>query len=76
VVGDRKASRQHARIERRRSRFVLTDHSSNGTWVRFDGEAEEVVLQREEIMLRASGLIGFGHSPIDGQGVPVAFSCG
>ena len=75
VVGDRKASRQHARIERRRDKFVLADHSSNGTWVRFAGETEHVVLRREELMLRASGLIGLGHSPTDGQGAPVEFSC-
>jgi len=75
VVGDRKASRQHARIERRRDKFVLADHSSNGTWVRVTGEAEEVVLRREELMLRASGVIGLGHSPTDGEGTPVAFTC-
>lgn len=75
VVGDRRASRQHARIERRRNKFVLADHSSNGTWVRFEGETEDVVLRREELMLRASGLIGFGHSPTDGQGAPVEFFC-
>jgi class 3 adenylate cyclase len=75
VVGDRKASRQHARIERRRDKFVLADHSSNGTWVRFTGEAEEVVLRHEELMLRANGAIGFGHSPADGQGAPVEFTC-
>ncbi len=75
VVGDRKASRQHARIERRRDKFVLADHSSNGTWVWIAGEAENVVLRREELMLRASGLIGLGHSPTDGQGAPVEFSC-
>ncbi len=75
VVGDRKASRQHARIERRRDKFVLADQSSNGTWVQFAGEAEEVVLRREELMLRASGLIGLGHSPTDGEGAPVEFSC-
>jgi class 3 adenylate cyclase len=75
VVGDRKASRQHARIERRRDKFVLADHSSNGTWVRVAGEAEEVVLRREELMLRASGVIGLGHSPADGEGTPVAFTC-
>lgn len=75
VVGDRKASRQHARIERRRDKFVLADHSSNGTWVRFAGETEHVVLRREELMLRSSGLIGLGHSPTDGQGAPVEFSC-
>jgi class 3 adenylate cyclase len=75
VVGDRKASRLHARVERRRDKFVLVDQSSNGTWVQFAGEAEIVVLRREELMLRASGLIGLGHSPTDGQGAPVKFSC-
>ncbi len=76
VVGGLKASRRHARIERRRDKFVLTDQSSNGTWVRFAGEDEEVVLRREELLLRASGLIGFGHSPTNAQDSPVAFSCG
>jgi hypothetical protein len=75
VVGDRKASRRHARIERRRDKFVLIDQSSNGTWVQFAGEAEVLVLQREDLILRANGLIGLGHSPNDGQGAPVAFSC-
>lgn len=75
VVGDRKASRQHARIERRRDKFVLSDHSSNGTWIQFSGEAQEVVLRREELMLRANGVIGLGHSPADGQGTPVEFTC-
>jgi len=75
VVGGRKASRRHARIERRRDKFVLADHSSNGTWVQFAGEAQVVVLRREDLMLRASGLIGFGHSPNDGQDAPVAFAC-
>jgi len=75
TVGDRKASRLHARVERRRDKFVLVDNSSNGTWVQITGETEVVVLRREELMLRASGLIGLGHSPADGQGAPVKFSC-
>jgi adenylate cyclase len=75
VVGDRKASRLHARVERRRDKFVLIDHSSNGTWVQIAGEAEVVVLRREELMLRGSGQIGIGHSPTDGDGTPVTFSC-
>lgn len=75
VVGDRKASRLHGRLERRRDKFVLIDQSSNGTWVKFDGESEVVVLRREELMLRGSGLIGVGHSPVDGEGAPVTFSC-
>ncbi len=76
VVAGLKASRRHARIERRRDKFVLADQSSNGTWVRITGEDEVVVLRREELLLRATGLIGFGHSPGDGQDAPVAFSCG
>jgi len=76
AVGDRKASRLHARVERRRDRFVLIDHSSNGTWVQIAGEPEVVVLRREELMLRASGLIGLGHSPLDDQGAAVQFDCG
>jgi adenylate cyclase len=75
VVGDRKASRRHARVERRRNNFVLVDQSSNGTWVQVSGEAEATVLQREEIILRATGVIGLGHSPADGQGTPLAFIC-
>jgi len=61
VIADRNASRQHARIECRRDKFFLVDQSTNGTFVAFVREAE-VVLRREEIMLRGTGRIGFGHS--------------
>ncbi len=37
VIADRKASRLHARIERRRDKFVLIDHSSNGTYLTVQG---------------------------------------
>src|SRR6266566_2110186 len=40
VIADRKASRVHAHIERRRDKFVLIDHSSNGTWVTVEGRPE------------------------------------
>ncbi len=61
VISDRNASRQHARIERRRDKFFLVDQSTNGTFVVSQNEPE-VVLRREELMLRGNGLIGFGHS--------------
>ncbi len=64
VVPDRMASRQHARVERRRDKFILTDQSTNGTFVVFDGEAE-MVLRREEVMLRGKGRIALGHSVTD-----------
>ena len=61
VIADRLASRQHARIERRRDKFVVVDQSSNGTFVTVEGEPE-VQLRREEMMLRESGHISFGHA--------------
>ena len=61
VVIDRMASRQHARIECRRDKFFLIDQSTNGTFVLVAGEPE-IILRREEVMLRGSGCIGFGHS--------------
>ena len=61
VLADRMASRVHARIERRRDKFFVVDQSTNGTFVAFAGEAE-VVLRREEVMLRGEGRIAFGHS--------------
>jgi hypothetical protein len=61
VIGDRMASRQHARIERRRDKFVLIDHSTNGTFCTVHGE-KEIELRREEFTLRGAGRISFGHS--------------
>ena len=61
VIDDRMASRLHAHIERRRDRFVLVDHSSNGTFVTPEGEAE-IALRREEFVLRGRGRISFGHA--------------
>lgn len=61
VIRDPRASRSHAKIERRRDKFVLIDMSSNGTYITFQGETE-LVLKREEVALRNSGRIVFGHS--------------
>jgi class 3 adenylate cyclase len=65
VVSDSKASRRHATIERRRDKWFLVDHSTNGTFVTFEGEAE-IGLLREEVILRGSGVICFGHALADG----------
>jgi class 3 adenylate cyclase len=74
VIADRKASRMHARIERRRDKFVLIDHSSNGTWVNVDGEAE-FTLRREELTLRGRGHMSFGHAYADDPLEVLAFTC-
>jgi hypothetical protein len=74
VIGDRKTSRQHARVEKRRDKFVLADHSSNGTFVAI-AEEPEVCLRREEVMLRARGRIGLGHRTTDAEATVVEFTC-
>lgn len=61
VTMDTRASRAHGRIEYRRDKFVLIDQSTNGTYVTFTGEPE-LVLKREEAILRGRGIVCFGHS--------------
>jgi adenylate cyclase len=60
VITDATASRQHCVIERRQNKFVLRDHSSNGTYVAVEGEGE-TVLRREEMTLRGRGALAFGQ---------------
>ncbi len=74
VIADRKASRLHARVERRRDKFVIVDQSSNGTFVTVDGEPE-IMLRREELMLRGRGRVAFGHAHLDDSTEFLAFSC-
>ena len=74
VIADRLASRLHGRIERRRDRFVLIDHSSNGTFVTHDGEAE-MALRREEFVLRGRGRISFGHAHAIDPSETLDFEC-
>jgi adenylate cyclase len=74
VIMDRKASRLHARIERRRDKFVLVDVSSNGTFCTVNDEPE-IMLRREELVLRGSGRLSFGHSVEDDAAEAVEYTC-
>ncbi len=74
VIADRMASRLHARIERRRDKFVLVDQSSNGTFVTIEGDAE-IQLRREELVLRGRGRATFGHAWKDAADEVLTFSC-
>jgi adenylate cyclase len=74
VINDRMASRLHARIERRRDKFVLIDQSSNGTYVTVEGE-KEILLRREELILRGRGHISFGHTYQPEPADVLRFSC-
>lgn len=61
VIMDPRASRQHARIERRREGFILVDESSNGTYVSIDG-AKETCIRHGELPLLGPGRMGCGFS--------------
>ena len=59
-------SRNHATIERRRDKWVLLDHSTNGTYLTFDGQ-QPMKLHREECVLNAKGRIVFGKLDDEGS---------
>lgn len=61
TIRDRRASRNHARIERRGEQFVLRDLSTNGTFVTVSG-GPELFLRGEELVLHGSGIIAFAAS--------------
>ena len=55
------ASREHAHIEYRRGKYVLVDHSTNGTFVRTE-DGNEVYVRREELPLQGRGIISLGET--------------
>ena len=73
VLADTKASRRHATIERRKDKWVLVDHSTNGTFITVSGEQEQV-LRRDEVLLRGEGRISFGHPASDDDQELIRFS--
>jgi class 3 adenylate cyclase len=64
IIEERKASRQHARIEKRGDGFYLVDTSTNGCFVSLAGQQERMV-RRHELLLEGSGRICFGTSGND-----------
>jgi class 3 adenylate cyclase len=73
-VTSRKASRQHARIEWRRDKFILFDHSTNGTYVEVEGEPE-VLVKHESFVLRGRGKVSVGEPVrVCGRGM-IEFEC-
>lgn len=54
-------SRTHAQLEYKKGQFVLTDRSTNGTYVRI-AEDEEQKIHRDELPLRRTGTISLGQA--------------
>lgn len=53
-------SREHCHIEFRRGKYVLVDHSTNGTYVHEENKTP-IYLRREEAPLQGTGLISIGQ---------------
>jgi len=66
-------SRRHARIEWTGGQCVLTDFSSNGSWVRFASSPAPVFLRRDSCTLYGEGEIGLGAQPDDFTAPTLAF---
>ena len=60
VVSGGLISRYHSKVEHRRGKFVITDQSTNGTFVKTQ-EGQEIFLRREELTLFGSGYISLGR---------------
>jgi class 3 adenylate cyclase len=72
VVNDSMASREHARLECRRGRFILTDQSTNGTYIVTPNGP--CYLRRESIVLTGTGTIALGRELSSATEV-VVYSC-
>jgi hypothetical protein len=66
------ASRIHARLGYQETNFILTDQSTNGTFVQIDDD-DEVHLHHEQIVLRGSGVISLGRRIRGGRGKLIFF---
>jgi adenylate cyclase len=73
VVDNKNASRHHCTIERRQGKFILADHSANGTYVMVEG-GSEILLRREELPLAKRGCISFGQPCAEAE-VVAQYSC-
>jgi len=73
IVNVETASRQHARVEYDNGCFVISDHSTNGTYVQITG-AQPVFLKQQQIQLQSSGVISLGQ-PITEHALLIQYMC-
>jgi class 3 adenylate cyclase len=66
VIANHQASRLHARIDYRNGRYLLSDQSTNGSWVSEAGKEPRLV-RHDTVDLAGSGTIAFGHLPAPGE---------
>jgi class 3 adenylate cyclase len=67
-------SRLHARIEAGRTRFMLVDQSTNGTFVH-TAAGEEQFVRRDSLPISGEGLIGLGKAPERDSSQTIRYVC-
>ena len=63
IITSKEASRMHAHIAYRRGKFILLDHSTNGTMIQ-TRDGKSTYLRREELPLWGRGMLSLGK-PLD-----------
>jgi adenylate cyclase len=74
VVKGNLISRIHARVEKRRGKFLLVDQSTNGTFLQ-NVHGEETFLRRDTTELVGEGIIGLGRVAKPGTPLAIHFIC-
>ncbi len=68
VIQGELISRYHSKLEHRRGKFIISDQSTNGTFIK-NRDGLEIFLRREELALYGEGFISLGkkvdHTDID-----------
>lgn len=74
VVKGNLISRLHARVEKRRGKFMLVDQSTNGTFLQ-NARGEETFVRRDSTELTGEGVIGLGRVAKPGTPLAIHFVC-
>ncbi|MFT5501052.1 MAG: adenylate cyclase [Woeseiaceae bacterium] len=74
VVKGNLISRIHAKVEKRRGKFILIDQSTNGTFLE-TVEGEETFVRRDSTELTGEGIIGLGRVAKPGTPLAIHYLC-
>ena len=74
VVKGNLISRIHAKVEKRRGKFMLVDQSTNGTFLE-TVEGEETFVRRDSTELTGEGIIGLGRVAKPGTPLAIHYVC-
>jgi class 3 adenylate cyclase len=74
VVHGNSVSRQHVSIDYQRSHFVISDNSTNGTYV-YLTNGEEIYLRRQQLPIWGQGQLALGAPKNEGSDHIVSYRC-